>query len=70
LLIGVSLDLDYTPEDDAAWSRVKKLFAAMRDGSPFREHSINRFNGGLFAHEPDLESLHIPTRLFVVLLQV
>jgi len=64
VLVGVSNDPDYDSEDDAAWERVKKLFVAMRDGSPFREKRINRFNGGLFAPEPDLETLHIPTRLF------
>jgi hypothetical protein len=64
VLAGVSKDPDYDPNDDAAWLKVKKLFVAMRDGSPFREHTINRFNGGLFAAEPDLESLHIPSRLF------
>ena len=69
VLSGVSKDPDYDPHDDAAWTRVKKLFVAMRDGSPFREHRINRFNGGLFAPEPELESLHIPTHLFCALKQ-
>lgn len=64
VLSGVSTDPDYDPDDNAAWTRVKKLFAAMRDGSPFRSHKINRFNGGLFAQESELEELHIPTRLF------
>lgn len=64
VLVGISNDPDYDPDDDVAWTRIKKLFTAMRDGSPFREHQINRFNGGLFAVEPELESLHIPTRLF------
>jgi hypothetical protein len=64
VLAGVSTDPDYDSTDDAAWTKVKKLFVAMRDGSPFRDHRINRFNGGLFAPEPDLESLHVPTRLF------
>lgn len=64
LLVGLSADPDYDPKDDVAWLRIKKLFASMRDGSPFRDHKINRFNGGLFAEEPELESLHIPTRLF------
>jgi len=66
MLVGVSVDPDYDPADDAAWVRVKKLFAAMRDGSPFRTYRINRFNGGLFAAEPELESLHIPSRIFCV----
>lgn len=69
VLSGVSNDPDYDPNDDAAWTRVKKLFVAMRDGSPFRDHRINRFNGGLFAPEPELESLHVPTHLFCALKQ-
>ena len=64
VLADVSKDADYDPDDDAAWTRVKKLFVAMRDGSPFREKKINRFNGGLFAPEPELDALHIPTDLF------
>lgn len=64
VLVGMSLDPDYDPDDDAAWIRIKRLFVAMRDGSPFRDQRINRFNGGLFAEEPDLESLHIPSRIF------
>jgi hypothetical protein len=64
VLAALSGDRDYDPEDNVAWTRVKKLFVAMRDGSPFRDQKINRFNGGLFAQEPELESLHIPTRLF------
>jgi hypothetical protein len=64
LLVKHSLDEDYDPNDDVTWRRVKRLFEAMRDGTPFREQKINRFNGGLFAEEPELEALHIPTNLF------
>lgn len=64
VLVNVSRDPDYDGHDDAAYIKVRKLFASMRDGSPFREHRINRFNGGLFAVEPELEALHVPTRLF------
>jgi len=64
VLSGVSNDPDYDPNDDAAWVKVKRLFASMNTGTPFRDIPINRFNGGLFANEPELEYLHIPTKLF------
>jgi hypothetical protein len=64
VLSSVSIDPDYDSNDDSAWIKVKRLFTAMGNGTPFRDMPINRFNGGLFALEPELESLHIPTRLF------
>lgn len=64
LLTGLADDHDHDPDDDLAWLKVKKLFAAMRDGGTFRDRKLNRFNGGLFAADPELESLHVPTRIF------
>ena len=64
LLIALSQDKYYRPDDNAAWERVKTLFESMRDGSPFYDKPINRFNGGLFESYPDLENLRIPTRIF------
>ncbi|GBC59372.1 hypothetical protein DENIS_0311 [Desulfonema ishimotonii] len=64
VLIKHSLDEFYDPDGNMAWEKVRKLFAAMRDGTPFLKHPINRFNGGLFAEEPEMESLTIPTILF------
>ena len=64
LLIALSQDTYYRPDDNAAWERVKTLFESMRDGSPFYDKPINRFNGGLFESYPDLENLRIPTRIF------
>jgi len=64
LLIALSQDKYYRPDDNAAWERVKTLFESMRDGSPFYDKPINRFNGGLFESYPDLENLRIPTRVF------
>ena len=64
ILSKVSNDPDYDPDDDAAWTKVKRLFSSMEKGTPFRNIPINRFNGGLFSLEPELESLHIPTKLF------
>ncbi len=55
----------YDPDSDTVWQRVRSLFAAMRDGrADFNGQRINRFNGGLFAPEPDLDGLHIPARVF------
>jgi len=64
LLIALSQDKYYRGGDNAAWERVKTLFESMRDGSPFYDKPINRFNGGLFESYPDLENLRIPTRVF------
>ena len=36
----------------------------MRDGGAFGGHTISRFNGGLFACDPELDALRIPARLF------
>jgi len=64
MLIKHSTDDFYDANDNAAWEKVKKLFASMRDGSPFLKHAMNRFNGGLFETDNELESLDIPTFLF------
>lgn len=64
LLIHESLDRHYDPNDTSVWHKIKRLFAAMRDGTPFGEARINRFNGGLFEPEPELEALHIPNHVF------
>jgi hypothetical protein len=36
----------------------------MREGTPFGGHNINRFNGGLFADDPEMESIQFPNRIF------
>ncbi len=64
LLIEESNSRYYNPDDSACWDHMKRLFLAMRDGGKFGPHEIGHFNGGLFENDPDLESLHIPTRVF------
>jgi hypothetical protein len=64
LLIEVSGSRYYNPEADDAWHLVKRLFAAMRDGSPFGDRRINPFNGGLFAEDPEMDALKLPNQLF------
>ncbi|MDD3801059.1 MAG: N-6 DNA methylase [Desulfuromonas thiophila] len=64
VLISISRDEYYNPEDTHSWDRVKSIFRAMRDGGTFGEHRINRFNGGLFEELPELEQLNIPNKIF------
>ena len=59
-----SNDPNYDPSDTSIWHKIKRLFVSMRDGTPFGETRINRFNGGLFAEEPELERLAIPNFVF------
>lgn len=64
-LMAHSLSGYYDAGDNGAWDKVRKLFAAMRDGALFlKKYRINRFNGGLFEADAELEGLNIPTRLF------
>ena len=64
VLIEVSTSKYYSPDADEAWTRVKRLFASMRDGTPFGPERINRFNGGLFDEDPELDALKLPNRVF------
>lgn len=65
ILIEESKGTSYDPSETDIWVIVKRLFHAMRDGGSFPpDHSINRFNGGLFEPLPDLENLRIPNRVF------
>ena len=69
VLINLSRDEYYNPEDSNPWDRVKGIFRTMRDGGEFGAHSINRFNGGLFEELPELENLNIPARIFCAMNQ-
>ncbi len=64
LLVDYARSRFYSPESDELWTCLKELFAAMRDGGAFGGHTITQFNGGLFAHDPELDALRIPARLF------
>ena len=64
VLIHYSCDPYYNPEDTTLWGRIKTLFAAMRSGGIFGDHSINEFDGGLFEELPNLEKLNIPAHVF------
>ncbi len=60
----VSVSQFYNPDAEDAWTRVKALFASMRDGTPFGQERINRFNGGLFEKDPEMDALILPNRIF------
>ncbi len=64
LLIEESNSKFYSPESSACWDHMKRLFLAMRDGGHFGPHVIDKFNGGLFEEDPELEGLSIPTKVF------
>ncbi|PNQ76984.1 restriction endonuclease subunit M [Erythrobacter sp. SAORIC-644] len=47
-----------------AWNKLKELFHAMDKGDQFLGKRINRFNGGLFEADPELDGLKIPNCVF------
>lgn len=64
ILRDISKATHYDPHGSDAWAKIKDIFRAMADGLPFAGYPINRFNGGLYSHDPVLDSLHIPTSVF------
>lgn len=65
ILIEASTSKFYSSIANNIWEQIKELFATMRDGGVFPpDHTINRFNGGLFESDGQLESLNIPNRVF------
>ena len=64
LLIHDSRDEYFDPKGDSIWKRLIRLCKAMNNGTAFGSHKINQFNGGLFADDAELESLHIPNDVF------
>ncbi len=64
VLIEVAGSRFYNPGGSQAWDQLRALFSAMRDGGPFGADRIHKFNGGLFADEPELEALRVPNEVF------
>jgi hypothetical protein len=63
-LSELSKSATFESEEQDAWNKLKELFHAMNEGKKFRSHPINKFNGGLFAVDPDLDGLAIPNEAF------
>ena len=63
-LAELSKNSTFEPLESDAWNKLKELFSAMSDGKIFRSRNLNRFNGGLFAQDEELEGLSIPNTAF------
>ncbi len=50
------------------WSQIRGLFRSIDKGNP--PQNINRYNGGLFAHDPELDDLQILDNMAEVLLRL
>jgi len=59
----------YAPEEQDAWNKIKELFRAMDVGGHFGTRLLNKFNGGLFAPDAELEALIVPNEVFCSKLQ-
>lgn len=65
LLIDAAGSSFHAPTASTIWPQVQALFHAMAHGGDFPpDHTIERFNGGLFAEDPRLDGLKIPNHLF------
>ncbi|MFW6101002.1 MAG: Eco57I restriction-modification methylase domain-containing protein [Bacteroidota bacterium] len=64
VLIEIGASKFYSPEAENAWTEVKRLFQSMREGTPFGSERINRFNGGLFQEDPEMDALSLSNRIF------
>lgn len=49
---------------DEVWTRLKRIFKIMNEGGDMGAAKIHRFNGGLFAPDPDIEALALPNHIF------
>ena len=68
-LSELSKSSTFEPEEQDAWNKLKELFDAMDKGKRFRSRPINRFNGGLFATDTELNGLTIPNEAFCTAFQ-
>ncbi len=59
----------YDPNAQDVWNKLKELFHAMDKGEKFLGQRINRFNGGLFETDQELDTLSIPNNVFCEKLQ-
>lgn len=60
-----SQDQFLEPEGDEVWRRLLRIFAIMDTGGQLGAATIHRFNGGLFADDPAIDTLRLPNRIFV-----
>ena len=53
-----------SPDGDDAWEILRRLFRRMDEGGVFDGKQLNRFNGGLFARDTELDDLNLPNSAF------
>ena len=63
-LVELSKSSAFEEDEEDAWSKLKELFNAMNGGTKFRSRVLNKFNGGLFKQDLELEGLSIPNSVF------
>ena len=68
-LVGRANDTFFDPAGTTIWQELIGLFRAMDAGTAFGGKAIHRFNGGLFAPDPALETLVVSNGLFCQPLQ-
>jgi hypothetical protein len=65
ILTAQSRDEYFNPVECDLWTgKVKQIFNTMRDGGTFGPHTLNRFNGGMFAIDNALDTLVVPNQIF------
>jgi hypothetical protein len=64
ILTKASLDEHFDPKGGDIWERLRGLFRLMNVGGEIGGKKVNRFNGGLFRDDPDIESLRLPNSVF------
>ncbi|MDO9500268.1 DNA methyltransferase [Falsiroseomonas sp.] len=63
-LLRLAADPHLAADGDDAWDILRRLFSRMDQGGQFDAHTLHRFNGGLFAHDAELDGLTVPNRVF------
>lgn len=64
-LVRFSTDRFLEPDGDEVWQRLRLFFQRMNTGGNLGQAEIHRFNGGLFADDPQIDQLTLPNRLFL-----
>lgn len=59
-----SLEPLFESDDDELWRYFSRLFRRMDEGGRLGQVDIRAFNGGLFRHDPEIDALHVPNRIF------
>lgn len=63
-LIHECKDEYFDEKSDSIWKRLLGLFERMNEGGDFGDATLSKFNGGLFATDPEIRSLTLPNRIF------